>query len=402
MTDSDSRDSELHPLVRRLLEKTENRAYSYVSRYRMPKSGVTVEEPDSVLVFLGLEPTDLSPMANETLDALEHMAAPEWYRFKWQLTAFTYIQDAFDTPFYDAVDKDALLLFEQFYFYFESLRLMRESLLCGLNGFAVAANALLRPFLEFSVLQNYYYRQIEERRSYAELLRYFRGGPKPGIQVALKKALPKDSFCKPVRFRINQHLSGLSESTLHPYHPILSQAQHRSDVHLHSIDSLHFWQALSLTLEAALWLYYVNFPMLFSPVDVLRRFGYNGPVGVFVDRLVAEAVKKSLAPQDHDAFFGYAKAQQKTLDHLAFYNSHPDLTDQEIEAGWRTEEDGPFPGLHHGQAHSAAKLRSLRGALAHNRRMRIEERLKNYPEALDTLEGWKQLAKRIGKPDTAS
>jgi len=394
MADQSRTGSEVHPLVRRLIEKKESRELRFVSHYRMPRPGQTEYEPDRVIDFLGLDAADLSAAATETLEALDHTAAPGWIRFRWQLSAFTYLQDIFDAPFYVSVDKNPLLLFEQFYFYFESLRLLRESLLCGLNGFAVATNALLRPFLEFSVLQNYYYRTIEASGSFAELERYLKNGLGPNARTALKKALPPHAFCKPIRFRISQHLGGLSQSTLHPYHPVLSQAHHRSDVHVHSLDSFHFWQTLSMVLEAALWMYYVNFPMLFSPVDVLRRFGFNGPVGVFIDEFGSLAVRNSLSRQDRNVFSAYAEAQQKTVDHIAFYNSHTDLSDDEIISGWRADDNGPFPGLLNGYVQTVAKLRATRAALAHSPRMRIEERMKNAPQDLDTLDGWIQLAKR--------
>lgn len=312
--------------------------------------------------------------------------------FRWQLTAFVFLQDNLDTPIHEATHRNPLLLFEQFYFYFESYRLLKESILCGLNGFATAANALLRPFLEFSLLQNYFYRTLDARRSFDELERYLQTGISPATQTLVKKAMPSDAFASPIRFRINQHLGGLSQSTLHPYHPVYSSVQHNTEIHSHSFESLHFWGASSLVLEAVLWMYYVNFPMLFSPVNTLRRFGFNAPVGVFVDEDAALAVEKSLSAEDYIRFRDYAKVHPRTKDCLSFYEAHSDLTDAQIAATWRSDEEGEdYPGLERGYALTMAKLRSMRVALAHRRTSALSE-IEGLPANLETLSGWQALS----------
>ena len=125
----------------------------------------------------------------------------------------------------------------------------------------------------------------------------------------MKRALPKDEFCRPLRFRLSFHLTALSQSALHGYHPEYSPQQYRHQPHSHSLEGLYFWQKTSLILDAALWVYYVNFPMLFYPVDVLRKFGFNGPVGVLVDPQTATYVRKSLSQADYEAFRTHSAAE---------------------------------------------------------------------------------------------
>jgi hypothetical protein len=378
---------EIHPLIAKLLEKLHADVSTHRSRYRM-RDAAKESRADSILEFLDLDTGDLSSTASEALEALNQSNPDGWTRFQWQLTAFTYLQDNFDTPFHDAIDRNPLLLFEQYYFYFESVRLLKESILCGLNGFSIAANALMRPFLEFSLLQNYFYRALEARGSFAELERYFQSAITPATQTLVKKAMPSDAFSSPIRFRINQHLGGLSQSTLHPYHPSYSPVQHNTEVHVHSLETLHFWGVTSLVLEAALWMYYVNFPMLFTPVNIVRRFGFNAPVGLFVDEGVVGAVRNSLSGEDFVRFRDYATAQSRTRDCLAFLEGQRELTDDEIAATWRNEEeDGPFTDIRRCYALLMARTRGMRVALAHRRRTEASERQEGTPN-LDTLAAW--------------
>ncbi len=385
-----------HPIMQALLSKMDA-PKEYSVTYRLFRGPSGSETPDSILDVLELKADDLSQTAREALEALESSSAAgdDFSDLKWKLTAFIHIQDVFDSPFFDSLDRDPLLMFQQYYFYYESLRILRESVLCGLNGFAVAANALLRPFLEFSLLQNYFYRTVAENGSFGELAQYFTHGIAPKTSTVIRKAMPKDDFTSPIRFRVHAHLRGLSESTLHPYHPDHSASQHKDAVHAHSFESLHFWYGTRLIVDAALWVYFVNFPLLFHPVDVMRKFGYNGPVGLFIDEYGGLCVRKSLGEDDYKKFLAYSTAQQRTKDCLAFYANHPDLTDAAIEAMWHADEDGPFPGLWAAYGNTVARMRAMKGLLALRRASPGSE---NVPDkTLDrvrTLSGWRAISAR--------
>ena len=270
---------------------------------------------------------------------------------------------------------------------------MAESVLCGLNGLYVASDALLRPFLEFNLLQLYYYRLIRQSGAYSPLEEYFKKGRHASWNTVMSKALPSDSFCGPIRFRIGTHLAGLSESSVHPYHPDHSPTQHRASSHGHSLEGVFFWQKTSLILEAALWIYYVNFPLLFHPVEVLRKFGFNGPVGVVIDRQCAEFVKRSLSLEDYEAFRDYSSRQDNVSSVLGWVAGHRDLTDEEIRSGWDDKEDGTFPGIIEAYCCRMAKLRALRVAMAFRGRERTDPP-EELVRSMATLGGWRQLSKR--------
>jgi hypothetical protein len=361
--------------------------------YRFPGEAKWALPPSDLLTALGIEKEDLSNVALATLEAIEELtktADADWIDFQWKLTAFTYIQDIFDACIQPS--DDMRVWFQQYYFYYESRILLAESVLAGLNGLYVASGSLLRPFLEFSLLQNYYYRVTRSAGSYAPVEQYFANRHHPSWNTILRKALPDDGFSRTVRFRLQAHLAGLSESAVHSYHPDHSPVQHRPTEHGHSLEGLFFWQTARLVLEAVLWTYYVNFPLLFHPIDLLHKFGYNGPAGLVVDRYATEAVRRSLTPDDFQAFLEYSLTQDATRDTLEWIETLPDLTDEQIRSTWRESEDGPLTDLWIGYGLRVAKFRALRVGMAFRRR---EER--SVPDAymndIRTLSGWKRISR---------
>ena len=372
----------------------------FSSTYRLSHGPTGSEQPDSILEFLELGSGDLSPVAHEALDALESTSSgdDDWCNLKWKLTAFTYLQDIFDSVIHDSVDDNSLILLEQYYFYYESQRILRESILCGLNGLETASCSLLRPFLEFSLLQNYYYRLVNARRSFEPLQRYFLKGISPSTNAILRKALPNDAFAKPIHARLRAHLSGLSASTLHPYHPNHSNWQHKNTVHAHSLESLYFWYTIELVLDAALWAYYVNFPMLFHPVDVTRKFGYNGPIGIFIDNSGGLCIRKSLNSEDYEQFVEYSSRQDHAKSCLEFYKNRSDLTDGAIEATWHGQGGEQFPGIQAAYCQAMAKTRSLKVALALRRDVTAKKATPGQSfDTFSRLSFWKTLAKKGGQ-----
>ena len=383
----------MHPFVEELTKATLEPRRAAVT-YRVPSDPNGVQEPFSIPEFLDINLSELSPTASRALEAIEAPGGDHhdaWTDLKWKLTAFTYLQDIFDTAIRES--SDALLLLQQYYFYFESHDLLAESMLCGLNGFYVGAQALLRPFLEFSILQNYYYRVLRDARSYQPLEQYFKTGVSPATNTLVKKCMPDDDFCRPIRFRLQQHLGGLSQSTLHPYHPNHSVRQHTIAVGAHSLEGLHFWFMTRLVIEAALWVYYVNFPLLFQPIDILRKFGHGGPVGVFADQVAATAVRQSLSERDYAEFKSYSVANGSAAEAWVWANGLPDLTDAEIEKSWPVAEYGSYPGLWAGFCAEMARMRAIRRLLALRREVPTD-----MPDeilrSVNSLAGWRTFSSR--------
>lgn len=325
--------------------------------------------PDTLPRILGISEDILSERARATLQLHERSDADsktssDWMDFKWKLTAFQEIQDIFDAPLYLGRDSP-LNLFQLWYFYFESRHLLAESIVCGLMGYYAASNALLRLVLEFSLLQSYYYRVSNETQSYKRLQAYFDNGIHPSWNTVLRNVVPSNSFCKPIKARLDFHLKALSKTATHAYHPDNSPRQHATRFGQPSLEGIFFWQLTRIVLQAILWSYYVNFPMLFQPRDTMRKFGFNGPVGILVDAKCTAAVEKSLAREEYAEFLSYSQKDENVQAIVAWCDAHPDLSDAEIKATWNAKEDGELDGrLSIGFAKKMAKIRAIRETLA--------------------------------------
>lgn len=147
------------------------------------------------------------------------------------------------------------------------------------------------------MLQNYYYR-LAEKNSYVGLEKYFKTGIKPKFETAIQGAFEKNNFTKIIKQRIiKAHYDGISQSTSHAYSQDFSPViNYFNEKPTHSfMGLLGFWHTMNFGLEAILWMYYVNFPMLLQPKNLLNKFWYNPLLGVFVDVNRSHILKNALS-----------------------------------------------------------------------------------------------------------
>jgi hypothetical protein len=326
----------------------------------------SLDDPGPLTRILGLEGDFFSDREARVLNILENDSNTDirrlYSRFKWRVLAFLSIQDVFDAPLADG--RDLLSIFRQWYFYCESKYLLIETILCGLNGFMGAIGSLLRLFLEFNLLQNYFYRNIGVTSSYESLENYYVKGINPNWNTVIRGAIPTNSFTKPIKKRIQQHLQGLSEHCSHPYHPAFTQRGSGSTLPEPTLERIFSHSWVTLILEPVIWLYCVNFPMLLHGLNIERKFGFNGPVGIFVDEQTTKIIKKGFDQDDFNAFYEFSKGQQKVLDLLAWYEERKTLSEEEILRSWNATKDGPINSIIAGHVIQTVKMRGLREAMA--------------------------------------
>lgn len=347
------------------------------------------ESPGSLAQILDLDSAALSDPARRTLDSLD---APDldpatrgrWNAFKWRIHAFVTLQDVFDSPLFESVTIESP--FRLWYFYYESKHLLAESILCLLNGLYAASVALLRPFVEFSILQTYVYRRLRDQRDYAELEQYFKTGRVPSWHRLLKYAVSTDELGKLIRSRLQSTLQALSESASHAYRPGFSPKSLGAVRPYPTFAGVFSWMTLHSVLQPILWTYCLNFPALMCPVDIVRRFAFNPPVGLMIDPQAAAVVRRALGATDAARFKEHALATDHVRSVLEFYNSYPDMSDDDILGSW-TADDGPRPdSVLAGHIATLARLRGIRELMAWSE-ADAPGLPDNVPE-IDTLDDW--------------
>jgi hypothetical protein len=137
---------------------------------------------------------------------------------------------------------------------------------------------------------------------------------------------------------------------------------------------MSFWRSIDLILESVLWMYYANFPMLFHPKDLIGKFGYNGPMGLFVDISQEHIFKKSLSSSDLAQFEEFASKDGDVASLSDWYNSFPDLTHEDIRKTWNSPDDGEVPDdpiL--AKIQKMAKMRAMKETLSVDAKPKIED-----------------------------
>lgn len=391
MTKTDTKNTEF---LDELINKTSS-PKSIASTYICIKDSSSRKDPGSIETILSIRESDLSSVAQKSLSILENEETfnNHWVDFKWKLLSYLNVQDTFSATFYNGGDSN--IIFRQWYFYYEAKYLILEAILCGLNGFSASLGLLLRLFLEFSLLQNYSYRKIENDRNYSTIKEYFDNKFNPNWATILKGCLPSGNFCKPIRKRLKLHLDGLSQTAAHPYYPEHSP-KHMGCSYIpeQSLEGLFFPYKLSMILEPVLWMYYTNFPMLCHPVNIRKKFGFNYPVGCFIDEMGGEIIKRSISKDDFVHFYNYSKQTDKYKDLMNFYNSQADLLDEEIKLTWDSKNNGEFKSFMEGHAMQMSKLRVVNETLALKQREDLTPEIDTVGENL-SFDKWKTYYKKM-------
>jgi hypothetical protein len=352
-----------------------------------------VKDPGLAAGILSIDLETLPDITREALGGLEDYgsregASPHWLEFKWRLLAFTSLPDAFDARLSEMEEDSSI--FQLWYFYYESKYLLTEAFLCGLTGYNGALKALLRPILEFSVIQNYFRRSVEKTNSYKKVEDYFKNGRLPSWHRLAMDSVPPTKLGALVRYRVQTHLSGLSSSSSHAYAPRHSPKGLGSLKPEQTLEGLWDWYSLSIVLDCVLWLYYVNFPCVFHPCDLMRRFGCNPPVGLVVDNQLAAIVRRTLKPADYGEFLKDSEASGADL--RAFIESRPFLSDEDILSSWNPNKQ-PCPTTPEEAFCSImAELRATKELLAWGQPS--EEKDVGPSMAIDSLSWWRKVQGR--------
>lgn len=380
-------------LIHRLMKKTENK-FSVSAVYKYYKDISAFTEAGDILSILGLDRNLLPSSVLEIIDFLEKgngYDSSNYLDLKWKLSAFLNIQDIFDHPIYE--NEDMFTSFHLWYFYFESKYILIESFLSGLNGLYLSSKVLLRLFIEFNITQNYYYRMIMKTGNYQCVNKYFKDGVRPKFDTMMKNVLPDDKFSKPIKHRLHIHWAALSSMPAHLYHPDMSEKKYSGFLPRICAEGIFFWFYHRLVLEAILWIYYVNFPMLFQPVNSLEKYGFNGPIGVFIDPTIGHIVKRSMTENDFDLFLNYSNNSQYVSEVLTNYYSMNTLSEEQIIESWN-RIDEPFDGIEKSYVKLMSKQRVTKELLSFPQFNKSQDKNNDLDFNIFNYENWKESYKK--------
>jgi len=318
--------------------------------------------PPGIFWAIGLDPSVLTGTERCSLEDLEARvsanptAMESDLQLRWRLLAMSSIQMVFDGRLLQrtAVGRHDVEL-ALWRFYYLGLFALGEALLANLNGLRVSSSQLLRIFVALNILQNHYYRTCMDSDSYDAFDKFVLSGSHPPLLEAASTCLPDVGLGPAVRKRLVSLLASLDFSpTADPGQGGSTDVRQNDD----------YWREAGEAVDAVLRMYYINFPMLLHPIDIVRKFGFNGPVGLFVDPFVGYAVRKTLSAEDFATLKEQALGVCDPSAALLSLEGKPDLSEAQIIASMPNDGSPPVKTVDQGRLAHLAQLTAIRTIMA--------------------------------------
>jgi hypothetical protein len=293
-----------------------------------------------------IDNTELSRNGANTLEHLESSAEPIQAIYRdvcWQGQALLEFQDLQEMP----LPRRGRFM-NLAYLYCESINTLRQVVICGLNGQVQAALAALRSSLEALVYQYWWRRKLFGADDYEPFYDWLFGKERKGPTLAQVIRDTLKNLVRPQHAVIFDGLESVyTRLCSYAHKALLEEAilKVRGGNAPQSNDQeiLYWLLLLHKTQRCMLDVAVLSSPLSVFPVNVYRKFGFNPPLGVFMDEFGAYAIEKALGGTAYNAYREHLKNREPTRSHMEWYDSKPDLTEEQVLASWHEETPGEDP-----------------------------------------------------------
>lgn len=289
--------------------------------------------------------SELSELGNKNIEFLssaKNEIEEDYQDLCWTLQAILEFQDLQST----IIPQSGQFL-QQNYCYYESINVLREACLSGLNCCLHTSFSGLRSSLEL-ILMHLYWKQKMESKSTHEIFYewLFTGKHKPNFANLLLFIGKKYNY--PINWDIEKRIKKTySKLCSYSHTPLLNESltsMKMSNVPGVSENVLNYWVLLlHETAEIILRLLIIAYPMCLFPVDTIVKFGFNTPVGAFFDKFNYVPLKRALGEKMCNEYGLFYKTNIDVVYKLEWFNSRPNLELSEILSTWSENEEGPIP-----------------------------------------------------------
>jgi hypothetical protein len=232
------------------------------------------------------------------------------------------------------------------YLFYEALSALRESAVTGLNGSTRASLSTLRSSMEMFLSHCWWQERLFLEKSFEPFYDWLEG----------KKASPPFKNIVQANFRSLQlPKSDLTFEQVYDTYRTLCSYVHAPLLH-ESITAIsgsnrpsistavsRYWMEITqITLRIVLEHLIFHKPQSLFPVDINRKFAFSPPVGMFFDELNIVPLRAALGEEMVEMYRTAAKEIQLVKDVMNFYQSQPDLSDEQILRMWDKLDDGEF------------------------------------------------------------
>ncbi|SMF69324.1 hypothetical protein [Paenibacillus barengoltzii] len=176
---------------------------------------------------------------------------------------------------------------KQGYCYFEAMHTLRESILAGVNSYFHVSIAGLRSTLELLLLHTYWESTKDDQTEMSEFREWVEGrvSKLPFKRLILNL---KNRYNIPPNLALIENIErNYGRLCSYAHTPVLRESITKiKQTNLSFVDEdvLIYWLNLTIdTLTYLLYLLIVCYPISIFPVRLIRKFGFNPPVGLFFD-----------------------------------------------------------------------------------------------------------------------
>ena len=220
------------------------------------------------------------------------------------------------------------------YFFFEGLNSLREAIVAGMNGQVHASLAVLRSTLELMLVHAWWKQQRQIADSFEEFYDWLRGQKSaPPAGKLIRSLYPPSGLptSSPTAEDVRELYSQLCS---YAHKPILTEAVtviRGGNTAEPSSQLLKWWlEVLTETQRIILDTLVRSSPSCLFPVNIVRKFGFGPPVGIFFDSSNCFALEGALGGEVFRVYQTAYAAADPPASQLEWARVRPDLSDGEI------------------------------------------------------------------------
>lgn len=279
----------------------------------------------------GLSDDELAPIALRNLASLKATPLRRPHRITaWTHHAIQEFQDLQSMPLGAGPFPN-----QSNYLFHEGLFVLKEAVTAGLNNLFHGSLTLLRTSLELFLFDAWWKPRLEAQKDWERFQAWLDGKWSPP---------PVKNIIEDVYARLEFPQGGLDFVTkvyamLCPYahKPLPTQSITRvrgTNESVQSQLSLEMWLIrLCGVSSTVLDLLIAQHPVCLFPVCIHCKFGFNPPLGAFFDRTNYIPLKHALVPANA-IYKEFYESHHDVRDLLDWYNSLPELSEEQILASW--------------------------------------------------------------------
>ncbi len=111
-----------------------------------------------------------------------------------------------------------------------------------------------------------------------------------------------------------------------------SMALSTSNYNTFTEKSLRYWvQSLQKVIRLVMILHILKYPVAYQYTPIDEKFGLNGPIGGFLNPIQVERIKEIFDEKTNKLLQTISDADPEAIEIANWVNSHPDITEEELE-----------------------------------------------------------------------